>query len=174
MSDLSFFVEVVRTGRILGVDAASTPQEVTDALGEFVENIRPNVMWRDYGAIEFFWERSSNHEPWQGTHISVQVHRLNGYPEQMNTAVQRSFGEFRHTLPFDELRTALAQARCDLVELSRHSPDDVREYVNSPSLVTVLTANDSHLGIDEGDVWSIICGNPVRGTGYRRPLPDGT
>ncbi len=173
MRDLSFFVEVVTTGRILGVDAASLPEEVTDTLGEFAENTHDNVMWRDYGAIDFFWERASSHEPWQGTHISVQVHRLSGYPEQMNAAVQQTFGEFRQTLRFDELRAALAQTHCDLVELPRHPPDDVCEYVNPRPLVTILVAaDDSHLSIDGGDVWSIVCGNPVRRSGYRGPAVD--
>jgi hypothetical protein len=173
MRDLSFFVDAVTTGRILGVDAACTPEEVTDTLGEYAENIRDNVMWRDYGAIEFFWERTTSREPWEGTHLSVQIHRLSGYPEQMNAAVQQVYGEFREHLRFDELRTALANIDCDLVELSRHPPYDTREYVNPRPAVTIVVAvDDSHLGIDEGDVWSITCGNPIRRSGYRGPSVD--
>ena len=74
MRDLGFFIDVVTTGRILGLNAACTPEEVTDTLGEFAENSRKKFMWRDYGAIEFFWERASVLEPWQGMDLSIQVH----------------------------------------------------------------------------------------------------
>jgi hypothetical protein len=44
MRDLSFFVDVVTTGRILGVDAACTPEEATDALGEYAEKCQDKPM----------------------------------------------------------------------------------------------------------------------------------
>jgi hypothetical protein len=173
MRDISFFVEVVTTGQFLGLNAASTPEEVTDTLGSFSENDLGDVMWRDYGAIEFFWERTSTHEPWQGTHLTIQVHRLDGYPEQMNAAVQRTYGQFRPTLRFAELRTELAETHCELVELPRRQQDDVREYANPRLGITILVVADgSHLSTAQGDVWSISCGNPIRRSGYPGPWVD--
>jgi hypothetical protein len=42
----------------------------------------------------------------------------------MNAAVQRIHGQFNPGLPFDELRAALAETRCDVIELPRRQPDD--------------------------------------------------
>jgi hypothetical protein len=43
---------------------------------EFAENRRGNVMWRDYGVVEVFWEPEARDAPWRWDHVTVQVHRL--------------------------------------------------------------------------------------------------
>jgi hypothetical protein len=169
---LSFFADVVVTGQVLGVDASCTPEEVTRVLGQYAENRQRNRMWRDYGVIEFFWDRVSATEPWQGTHLSLQVHRLRGDPTQMNEAVRRAYGDFAARLPFHELRVATSEAGSRLIEVRDRPPDEVREYANPERAVTVLVATTAgNLGLDEGEVWTVNCGNRVRGSGYAGPSP---
>lgn len=166
-----FFVDVVVTGQVLGVDASCPPEQVTRVLGGYAENVnrRRTLMWRDYGAVEFFWNRPSARGPWQGTHLSVQVHRLWDEPTLLNDVVRRAYGDVTGRLPFDQLRLAVAEAGAHLVEPPRRSTSDVRvrEYVNPERLVTVLVVTrdgKEDLGLEEGHVWSITCGNRVRGT----------
>jgi hypothetical protein len=167
--DLSFFAEVVTTGRVLGVDASSTPDEVARALGEYAENTGGDVMWQDYGVVEFHWERTSGMALWQGTHVSIQVHRLSGDPTWMNAAVRQAYGEFPTRLRFDDLRKQLNQAHCQLVEVPRQ-PRDVREYAYPARAVSILIATpEADTGLNDGDVYSIHCGNRARGMGYAGP-----
>jgi hypothetical protein len=73
---MAFFAHVVSTGTVLDVDSTMSPDAVTERLGpDFAENHNGPCMWRDYGTIEFFWERLPGSPGWRGTHFSVQVHR---------------------------------------------------------------------------------------------------
>nr|WSX75534.1 hypothetical protein OH826_17590 [Streptomyces sp. NBC_00899] len=74
MSELAFFAQVVGRGTVHGLDCSSTPDQVTARLGDFGENLRHNLMWRDHGLVEFTWERPSRNEPWQGCQFTVQCH----------------------------------------------------------------------------------------------------
>ena len=77
MSVLGFFEDIVIVGSVLGADSSCGPDMVTELLGtDFAETSRSRQMWRDYGLVEFFWQRRSPDSEWRGTHFTVQVHRL--------------------------------------------------------------------------------------------------
>jgi hypothetical protein len=77
MSELSFYAQVVAKGTVHGLDCSATPDEVTARLGDdYGENLQRDLMWRDYGPVEFTWEQPGSHEPWQGRRFTVQCHRL--------------------------------------------------------------------------------------------------
>ncbi|MFJ1549869.1 hypothetical protein [Streptomyces sp. NPDC088246] len=95
MSELAFFAQVVARSTVRGLDCSSTPDQVTAWLGDYGENLRGDLMWRDYGLVEFTWERPSGKEPWQGCRFTVQCHRLEHGPTPVPT--------------FADLRTALAE-----------------------------------------------------------------
>ena len=163
---LRFVTDVVVNGEILGLDASCTPERVTSVLGAYAENRQRNIMWRDYGAIEFSWERTSATESWRGTHVSLQVHRLSRDPTQMNEAVRGTYGDFDRTLPFDDLSLAV-QMGSHLTEVPRRLSDEVREYINPLNGVTVMLAKTTGWwDMTEGAVWQITCGNPARAMGF--------
>jgi hypothetical protein len=159
---MAFFVHVVSTGMVLGVDSTMSPDAVTERLGpDFAENHDGPCMWRDYGTIEFFWERLPGSPGWRGTHFSVQVHRLDGDPQWMNDRVRQMYGPFRARLRFEHLAAELAASGCNVVEVPRPAWD-VREFAHRPTRATVLVASAAaNRWLDDGDVWHISCLNPM-------------
>jgi hypothetical protein len=157
---MAFFLNVIATGSVLGVDSSSSPDEVTARLGDdFGENHNGAAMWRDYGTVEFFWERLPGSSGWQGRHFSVQVHWLSRDPRWMNAEVRRAYGSFRRRLRFEHLAAALMEAGCRLVEVGRPM-SDVREFAYAQTGTTVLVVTaESGTSLEEGDVWQISCQN---------------
>ncbi|WP_344163549.1 hypothetical protein [Nocardiopsis rhodophaea] len=53
---LSFYVDVVSSGSVLGAKPSDSPEQVAAVLGDdFIENSAfTDSMWRDYGITEFF------------------------------------------------------------------------------------------------------------------------
>jgi hypothetical protein len=126
--DLAFLVNVVATGSVLGVDSSHSPEEVT-ARPRYglCGQPRREVHWRDYGTVEFFWERLPGATGWRGTHFSIRGHRLRNDPGSMSDAVRRAYGPFREGLRFEEFAMALAMAGCELAEVARPA-GNVREF----------------------------------------------
>jgi hypothetical protein len=123
VSELAFFAQVVARGTVHGLDCSSTPDQVTARLGDFGENLRHNLMWRDHGLVEFTWERPSRNEPWQGCQFTVQCHRL----EHGLTPVPT----------FADLRTALTTLDCEVEEITPLT-SDLDEYWQPESRVAIL------------------------------------
>lgn len=161
--DLAFFVNVVATGCVLGVDSSDSPEEVTARLGtDSADNRSGKFVWRDYGTVEFFWERLSGATGWRGAHFSIQVHRLSNDPGWMNDMVRRAYGPFREGLRFEELAMALAMAGCELVEVVRPA-GDVREFACPATGASILVATEAgDMGLGAGDVWQISCLNRTK------------
>ena len=165
---MRFFVDAVRTGRVLGIDATATPDEATSALGdEYGENqVSTLAMWRDYGVVEVHWDRASAAEPWRGHHISLQTHRLGDVDDTeydpMNANVRRAYGAFTARLRFDALYEALLLHGCAFAEVPR--PDwDVLEFTYPPTAASILVCTaGSDVGKAEGDVWQIALIDPGR------------
>ncbi|MFD0689529.1 hypothetical protein [Actinomadura fibrosa] len=150
MALLAFAADVVTEGTVLGADRTRTPDEVTRVLGpDFGENRRDDVMWRDYGLVEFFWERRSRHAPWTGTHFSVQVHRLDrADPGLVEEAIEKRYGVLTGArLRFDDLRASVDGRGGALREVPEASPG-CRVYRHSGSQASVVV-------MDDGYVWSI-------------------
>ena len=123
MSELAFFAEVVARGTVYGLDCSSTPDQVTARLGDFGENLRHNLMWRDHGLVEFTWERPSRNEPWQCCRFTVQCHRLEHGPTPVPT--------------FADLRTTLTTLDCEVEEITPLT-SDLDEYWQPESRVAIL------------------------------------
>jgi hypothetical protein len=157
---MRFFVDAVRDGRVLGIDARATPEEATSALGEdYAENqFYDDAMWRDYGVVEVAWMRTSATDPWQGHHISIQTHRLgrdDGY-DPMNANVRAAYGDFRTRLRFEGLQEALSARDCALTPGTRPNRG-VLEFVHPRAGASVLVATGAGAaGLDGGDVYAIV------------------
>jgi hypothetical protein len=96
MSDLEFYAEVLCAGTVLGLDAQSTPEHVTAVLGaELGEYRTRDVMVRDFGLVEFSWERAFAERSWRGLGFAVHVYRLGTAPAGLaNPALRAAYGDF--------------------------------------------------------------------------------
>ena len=140
MSDLEFYVDVLRSGTVLGLDAHSTPEQVTAVLGaDFGEYRTRGAMVRDFGLVEFTWQRGSADRTWSGVGFAVQVHRLETVATDMvNPAIRSAYGKFPAVLPrLGEVRARLEQERWPLAELPGANPE-LRELWQPESGVVVL------------------------------------
>lgn len=101
MRGLDFYAEVLCSGTVLGLDAHSAPEEVTAVLGEeFGEHRTRRAMVRDFGLVEFSWERTSAERPWQALGFAVQPHRLEtAAPELAGPALRAAYGAFTAAPP---------------------------------------------------------------------------
>ncbi|MDX2708365.1 hypothetical protein PV350_36770 [Streptomyces sp. PA03-6a] len=117
---LAFYMDVITTGTVLGVDPADSPDRVTEFLGpDFAENAFGSLsMCRDYGLVEFYWHRGAADHPWSGHHFSLQVHRLAFRDRTLVNAEMRArYGRFTPRLRFDKLRRLLDRRGVPLLEV---------------------------------------------------------
>ncbi|GGV88355.1 hypothetical protein GCM10015535_39610 [Streptomyces gelaticus] len=109
---LAFYMDVIRSGTVLGAKPTDSPDQVTAILGsDFAENsFDDQSMWRDYGMAEFFWGRKSRDHPWVGHHFTLQVHRLSSLGGSIvNRVIRERYGRFDRHLRFDKLERLLAK-----------------------------------------------------------------
>lgn len=145
MSTLSFAVDVVARGGVLGADHTSSPDDVDRILGVTSAETRPRrQLWRDYGLVDFFWERQTGEPAWRGTHFTVQIHRLRSAGTTIAAdPIQIKHGPLQPSLPFETLRTALSDLDIDLIELPSTNTG-VREFWQPESAVHILVSDDPH------------------------------
>ncbi|MFE1764544.1 hypothetical protein ACFW81_10025 [Streptomyces angustmyceticus] len=117
---LACYLDVVTTGSLLGVGPADSPDRVTRVLGS---NSSENTfgdrsMCRDYGLVEFFWDRASADQPWSGHHFTLQVHRL-AYRDRtlVNDTLRAQYGRFTPRLRFGKLQRLLERRGVPLLEV---------------------------------------------------------
>ena len=129
MNALRFLVDVISTGTLLGLGPDCTPQEVGAVLGEeFGENRSAGLLWRDYGLVEFVWERRDARQPWRGRHFVVQAHRLDTTgpqgPDLVGSALRAVYGTFMPAmLPgIDTVAASLAAEGWPLREIRAADP----------------------------------------------------
>ncbi|MFI7426628.1 hypothetical protein ACIBPB_06535 [Micromonospora sp. NPDC049836] len=179
MADLDFFVDVVVSGAVLGVGLAESPEEVARALGgDFAEERRRAVMWRDYGLVEFSWARRSGSDSWHATGFTVQAHRLANVG--VTDAVAQRYGPLGRRLRFAELDAELNRLGYRLREITDRADADHRQYWLAESRTALLVATTGHHGlVDAGDVWSISAPHPPERVaagmlgGQRQAVKDG-
>ena len=76
---IDFFAGIVQTGTVLGVDADLEPSVVRRVLGDFeYDNDNGSSFCWGYDIVEFFWQRRRSGHGVEGSHFSVQTHRLRG------------------------------------------------------------------------------------------------
>ena len=156
VSSVQFFVDVIARAAVVGVPPDVDPDHVTSVLGsEFGENRRRNAMWRDYGLVEFVWERTDGNQPWRGTGFSVQVHRLASIgPEVANAVVTAFYGRLPSTVSLIEVRGCLSALDIALVEVPASSAE-YREFWQPDSLVSVLVSAGDGNDVPEGCIYAI-------------------
>ncbi|PPK69695.1 hypothetical protein V5P93_006662 [Actinokineospora auranticolor] len=148
MSDLDFFVDLMTTRTVLGLDHTSTVAEVAAVLGPG----KISKTWRgrqdggdtmriDDGLAEFVWTRWPPLNTWYLAHYGAYPNRLDG--KNKFPALNAHYGRFRRTeLLFDELAAAI-RARGFTLELdyewTRNDADDHRQYYEPSSGMSLIT-----------------------------------
>jgi hypothetical protein len=143
VNDLDFFVDLVVTGTVLGLDHTSTLDDVEEVLGP--AGRAPSGMITDSGLVEFGWWRDSPRNDWQVTYFGAQAHRLPFFDgDQVGAALVDRYGEFRPRLDVDDLRTAVRARDFDLVEVPRLGPANAgyAEYREPTTGMSVLYLDD--------------------------------
>jgi hypothetical protein len=152
---MEFYLDTVIRGAVLAAEPGCGPDEVAGVLGsDFVEDRSHDLMWRDYGLVEFQWRRINGHVV-DGS-FTVRVHRLTQSwfePSAVRPAITTRFGAPAAVLPFDRLRAALAGRGVEFEEvpypLRYH-----RKFWQPQSLAWVLVGADDG-GVPDGCVYSI-------------------
>jgi hypothetical protein len=128
MSGFDFFVDLVVTGTVLGLDDTSEMATVHAVFGQ--DDFLPPA--DSFGLIEFGWYQHNGR--WEVTYYGAQVHRLRWLTRDnlMEPALIERYGEFPDQVDIDELMAALAKHGVQLEELPYHDED----YVDFWSPVT--------------------------------------
>lgn len=184
VTDLEFYADVLCSGTVLGLDAHSTPEQVAAVLGtDFGEYRTRGAMIRDYGLVEFTWERRPADRTWRGAGFAVQVNRLEtAGTEVVSPAIRTAYGMFPDRLPrLGEVSALLDAAQWSLRDLPGGDPE-FRELWQPESGVSVLAGpqkNSLTSGADDLPVYRI--GAPLtvgqavvrsQGSSSRRPALD--
>ncbi|ALG06698.1 hypothetical protein [Kibdelosporangium phytohabitans] len=119
------YADIVESGTVLGVDADLDPSVVRRVFGEFgYRNVNEPSFWWGYGILEIFWHKRPNGLGAQGSHFTVQCHRL---------------GAIGRRLRWTDLRAELDRRGVALVELTGYQPDpDYTEYLQPDSMIVVM------------------------------------
>jgi hypothetical protein len=126
VSDREFYAHVLCSGTVLGLDAHSTPEQVTAVLGtDFGKHLTRGAMIRDFGLVEFTWERTAGGRAWRGLRFAVQVHRLEtAGTDVVNPAIRAAYGMFPAVRPhLGDVRALLDPERWPLVALPGADPE---------------------------------------------------
>ncbi|MFH8407110.1 hypothetical protein ACH4FX_20280 [Streptomyces sp. NPDC018019] len=168
---LAFYLDVISTGTVLGARPTDSPERVTGILGpDYAENSAGDgSMWRDYGMVEFSWQRDGAGRPWAGHHFTLQVHRLarsGGGGKDVNEVIRARYGRFARHVRFSTLRQRLEKRGAALLEIPGYAGNApyYRTYWQPDSLVsvTVIAARGEYSTPERariGDVYTI--GSPV-------------
>jgi hypothetical protein len=155
VAGLDFFVDVVASGAVLGVGLTDPPEMVLRVLGDgYVEDERPTTLRRDFGLVEFFWNRRSRSQPWYPSGFAVQVYRL-GVVDVDPGLVDR-YGPFGIRLRYRDLDDELHRLGYRLQEITQDADGPgYRRFWLAESRVCVTVAATGWQRLDAGDVWSI-------------------
>lgn len=150
---------------MLGADQTWSPERVADLLGGgYGENIPSKyAMWRDHGLAEFFWQRSIPRGPWEGTHFSVQAHRLAARDSSLvNPLIQKRYGPFDGPIALADVTALLSARGVELTEVPyKPDPDEIRTFWQPASRTLVYVVAGEYYG-RAGDVYKVV--NPSNGT----------
>ncbi len=158
MTDVDFYVDALLSGLICGVGPGSTAGEIEEALGsDFVDDARKQRMRRDYGLVEFHFNRRP--PTWVCVGASIQVHRLlDAVPGIIPPALIDRYGMFVASLEVGHLTDALrAKGGGNLVR-EETSGEFVRYRVDGTNLLVharQVQSKSPDAGSDSEKVWSI-------------------
>ncbi|MEA5362719.1 hypothetical protein VA596_24500 [Amycolatopsis sp., V23-08] len=149
---------------MLGADRTWSPERVAELLGDdYGDNPSDHSLGRDHGLAEFFWQRSGPGQPWEGTHFSVQAHRLRvGDPELISPVLRERYGIVPVPVPFADVAALLEARDVALAEVPYPvDPAEMRTYWQPGSRTLVYVVAGSYYG-RAGDVYKLV--NPSSGT----------
>jgi hypothetical protein len=158
MTGIDFYVDALLSGLVCGVGPGSTADEIESALGrDFVDDARKQRMRRDYGLLEFYFDRVK--QAWICVGSTIQVHRLlDADLEIVPSAVADRYSAFATTLGVKFLAEAVsAKGGPDLVresatgEFVRYHLHGTGRFVHARQIQA--EAVDACPGLEE--VWSI-------------------
>jgi hypothetical protein len=147
---------VIVGGSVLGMGMGDTPDQVAGRLGAgFFDDKTRLSMRRDYGLVEFFWNRQRVTDPWLSAGFTVQVHRL---------ATDRSlaagpWGRLGPRVRFADLRADLARLGFSCTEITAEADrPDWRRFWHEEALISILVARTPWGRLARaGDVFAIQC-----------------
>jgi hypothetical protein len=170
MSGFDFFVDLMVTGTVLGLDDTSEIETVHAVFGQ--DDFLPPL--DSFGLIEFGWYQHKGR--WEVTYFGAQAHRLRWLTRDtmMEPALIERYGEFPDRIDVDELLVALSRQGIQLEELPYHDED----YVDLWSPVTrmgVLADRSSRsvekmLGRSSRNGWRSFPGRQETFTAYAKHL----
>lgn len=176
---MDFFIDVIVSGSVAGVGLADSPEAVAQVLGsDFTEEVARMRLRRDYGLVEFFWERSPGPDRWHAAGFALQVHRLASGADVIEELVRR-YGRFGLRLPFARLNAELARLGYPLTETTGDADQpDWRRYWLAEARVSVIVAAAPWGALLAGDVFSIHGSHPAQAMaagmgGQRQAIKDG-
>jgi hypothetical protein len=154
-----FYVDVVASGRILGVGPGSVPRDVESALGsDYLDDEQDWYVRRDYGLIEFTFLRDRSLEC---GFVIVELHRLlaSGLGMVPQPIVER-YGELPLRVPADALLADLAAVGCQIRRDERGDPSGIRFVSPETGCLIQLSGDSPGDRSDDGwpaadEVWSI-------------------
>ncbi|MEV0971042.1 hypothetical protein [Microtetraspora glauca] len=143
MGDLDFFVDLMITGTVLGVDHTSELADVEEALGHGHTFEAPSGMLSDFGLVEFGWWRDRPQDEWAVTYFGAQAHRLPWLTSgnQVETALVDGYGCFRPRLDLGELHDAVQARGFTLQERPSYNEGCV-EYWEPSSRMGLVAVSD--------------------------------
>ena len=158
MTGIDFYLDALLSGLVCGVGPGSTADEIESALGrEFVDDVRKQRMRRDYGLVEFYFDRVK--QAWICVGSTIQVHRLLDVDSEIvPSALADRYSAFATTLGVEFLaETVSAKGGPNLIregatgEFVRYHLDGTNCFVHARQIQP--EAVDSRPGFKE--VWSI-------------------
>ncbi|MGW5717957.1 hypothetical protein ACWEVP_17455 [Amycolatopsis sp. NPDC003865] len=120
---------------------------MAELLGDdYGDNPFQRALVRDHGMVEFFWERVRGR--WEGTHFSVQAHRLRyAEPELVNRVIRDRYGAFPGLVTFDEVSAVLADRGVPLREVPYPAEaGELRAYWQPDAHIVVSVVEGSYYG----------------------------
>jgi hypothetical protein len=174
MSALEFFTNFVTSGRVEGVGLNSTLGEWADSLGsDYIDDKSRSgkQLRRDYGLVELGFLRRN--KLWSCFLISLQVHRLWQYDDNVPQALIDRYGEFPRSLQFQDLDRALLALGYEPKPIADEDGSDIARYsisVSNVLIAVIARAAEESNYPPVGSVWAMhLSGNsdnwarPVKG-----------
>ncbi|HEY8478235.1 MAG TPA: hypothetical protein VIL71_00255 [Spirillospora sp.] len=169
MDDLGFFVDLVTTGTVLGLDHTSDLATVEEVLGTgrtFPVSRSGDVLVSDFGLVEFGWRRSPARGGWEVTYYGAQTHRLRWLADEggIEPPLLERYGPFRRLLDVGELDAAVRARGFALERVPAANPDcDEYRQPDSGLEVVALSAPDEDSWGPKGTVIKMLSGGDTAG-----------
>lgn len=168
MRDLEFFVNLVITGTVLGLDHTSDLAEVEAVLPDGTHPVgTTGSLLTSVGLVEFGWYREDPRDRWQVAYFGAQTHRLEH--TRKPHALNDRYGRFRRHLDYNQLRRGVEMSGFEL-ELHHDYQDGHGHYwLPSTGMGVTYIADESEARKNEpvGTVLKIL------GTGGATNLVEG-